>query len=389
MKLSRKAAAAVLAAALTLSLCVISALPGGQPRMDAMTYNIDTLPARDLRPVVDGPETEADYTPPAQAIHTAAQEEATAEVSAEAPAPETPAREKTESAAPAQPAQPVSSTSVLAVGVVADSVRLRAAASTGSAILTELNQGTAVSVLGRDGDWYRVNYDGKTGYMAAAYVTLRASAGDLRCVARVTSDGLNLRPAAGTSGGVLASASRDEYVDVSGFENGWFRVQYSGKTGYMSGDYLTLAAARPAASAPSPAPAPSVPASGTGAEIAALARSFVGKAPYVYGGAGPAGFDCSGFTMYIYGQFGIRLPHGATDQMRYGAAVDRSQLQPGDLIFFHDDYYSSSTASHCGIYVGNDQFVHASTYGSGGVLLTALNGNPYYSAHYIAARRMG
>ena len=55
MKLSRKAAAAVLAAALTLSLCVISALPGGQPRMDAMTYNIDTLPARDLRPVVDGP----------------------------------------------------------------------------------------------------------------------------------------------------------------------------------------------------------------------------------------------------------------------------------------------------------------------------------------------
>ena len=52
----------MLAAALTLSLCVISALPGGQPRMDAMTYNIDTLPARDLRPVVDGPETEADYT---------------------------------------------------------------------------------------------------------------------------------------------------------------------------------------------------------------------------------------------------------------------------------------------------------------------------------------
>lgn len=320
MKLSRKAAAAVLAAALTLSLCVISALPGGQPRMDAMTYNIDTLPARDLRPVVDGPETEADYTPPAQAIHTAAQEEATAEVSAEAPAPEAPAREKTESAAPAQPA---SSTSVLAVGVTADSVRLRAAANTGSAILAELNRGTAVSVLGRQDGWYKVNYDGKTGY--------------------------------------------------------------------MSGDHLTLAAARPAAPAPAPAAptTPAAPASGTGAEIAALARSFVGKAPYVYGGAGPAGFDCSGFTMYIYGQFGIRLPHGATDQMRYGAAVDRSQLQPGDLIFFHDDYYSSSTASHCGIYVGNDQFVHASTYGSGGVLLTALNGNPYYSAHYIAARRMG
>lgn len=240
MKLSRKAAAAVLAAALTLSLCVISALPGGQPRMDAMTYNIDTLPARDLRPVVDGPETEADYTPPAQAIHTAAQEEATAEVSAEAPAPEAPAREKTESAAPAQPA---SSTSVLAVGVTADSVRLRAAANTGSAILAELNRGTAVSVLGRQDGWYKVNYDGKTGYMSADYVTARSSAGDLRCVARVISDGLNLRSGAAASGAVLATVSRGEYVDVSGFENGWFRVQYSGKTGYMSGDHLTLAAA--------------------------------------------------------------------------------------------------------------------------------------------------
>lgn len=221
MKLSRKAAAAVLAAALTLSLCVISALPGGQPRMDAMTYNIDTLPARDLRPVVDGPETEADYTPPAQAIHTAAQEEATAEVSAEAPAPEAPAREKTESAAPAQPAQPASSTSVLAVGVTADSVRLRAAANTGSAILAELNRGTAVSVLGRQDGWYKVNYDGKTGYMSADYVTARSSAGDLRCVARVISDGLNLRSGAAASGAVLATVSRGEYVDVSGFENGW------------------------------------------------------------------------------------------------------------------------------------------------------------------------
>ena len=389
MKLSRKAAAAVLAAALTLSLCVISALPGGQPRMDAMTYNIDILPARDLRPVVDGPETEADYTPPARTVSAEASDQQEAAESAGSSAQKEAAADQ--ETAPAAPAVPASSTSVLAVGIAADSVRLRSGSNTGSSILTELSQGTAVSVLGRDGDWYRVNYDGKTGYMAAAYVTLRASAGDLRCVARVISDGLNLRSGAAASGAVLATASRGEYVDVSGFENGWFRVQYSGKTGYMSGDHLTLAAARPAAPAPEPAAptTPAVPASGTGAEIAALARSFVGKAPYVYGGAGPSGFDCSGFTMYIYGQFGVRLPHGATDQMRYGAAVDRSQLQPGDLIFFHDDYYSSSTASHCGIYVGNDQFVHASTYGSGGVLLTALNGNPYYSAHYIAARRMG
>lgn len=93
--------------------------------------------------------------------------------------------------------------------------------------------------------------------------------------------------------------------------------------------------------------------------------------------------------MYIYGQFGIRLPMGPRIRCATAPPVAPQPAAAGDLIFFHDDYYSSSTASHCGIYVGNDQFVHASTYGSGGVLLTALNGNPYYSAHYIAARRMG
>lgn len=230
MKLSRKAAVIMLTAALTLSLCVISVLPArGRPGMDAMTYNIDTLPARDLILTAGGPVDEPDYTPPARTVSAEASDQQEAAESAESSAQkEAAANQET---APAAPAVPASSTSVLAVGIAADSVRLRSGSNTGSSILTELSQGTAVSVLGRDGDWYRVNYDGKTGYMAAAYVTLRASAGDLRCVARVTSDGLNLRPAAGTSGGVLASASRGEYVDVSGFENGWFRVQYSGKTG--------------------------------------------------------------------------------------------------------------------------------------------------------------
>ena len=114
--------------------------------MDAMTYNIDTLPARDLRPVVDYPETEADYTPPTQAIHTAAQEEATAEVSAEAPAPEALPRRRSKvprlpslpSLSPPRPFWPWASRRTASAC---------AAANTGSAILAELNRGTAVSIL--------------------------------------------------------------------------------------------------------------------------------------------------------------------------------------------------------------------------------------------------
>ena len=433
MKLSRKAAAAVLAAALTLSLCVISALPGGQPRMDAMTYNIDTLPARDLRPVVDGPETEADYTPPAQAIHTAAQEEAAAEVSAEAPAPEAPAREKTESAAPAQP---VSSTSVLAVGVVADSVRLRAAANTGSAILAELNRGTAVSILGRQDGWYKVNYDGKTGYMSADYVTARSSAGDLRCVARVISDGLNLRSGAAASGAVLATASRGEYVDVSGFENGWFHVSYNGSTGYVSADYLNVdqdnvfttygrvnsdgVNVRSDASTDSSVLATIeedaivtvnglvdgwydvtceygtegyirsdfldlTESSSSNSDIAATAKQYLGTG-YVYGGASPRGFDCSGFTMYVYSQHGYSLPHSATSQWQSGLGTrvySISELQPGDLVFFNDPSRNAGKAcSHAGIYTGDGQFIHSSSSRSGGVIVSSLTSG-YYNTYFV------
>ena len=189
----------------------------------------------------------------------------------------------------------------------------------------------------------------------------------------VTGGTINVRTGPGTNYDKITQVVSGKQVTVVGESNGWYQVTFDSTTGWLLGEYLRDPA----------------DLDGTvGAKVVSMAMPFLGTR-YRSGGASPNGFDCSGFTMYIYGQFGIRLPHGATDQMRYGAAVDRSQLQPGDLIFFHDDYYSSSTASHCGIYVGNDQFVHASTYGSGGVLLTALNGNPYYSAHYIAARRMG
>jgi len=122
MKLSRKVAVIMLTAALTLSLCVISVLPArGRPGMDAMTYNIDTLPARDLIPGAGGSMDEPDYTPPARTVSAEASDQQEAAESAGPPAQkEAAANQET---APAAPAVPASSTSVLAVGIAADSVR--------------------------------------------------------------------------------------------------------------------------------------------------------------------------------------------------------------------------------------------------------------------------
>lgn len=138
------------------------------------------------------------------------------------------------------------------------------------------------------------------------------------------------------------------------------------------------------AETPDETPADNPAATVSGSEIVSLAQQYLGV-PYVYGGSSPSGFDCSGFTMYIFAQVGVKLPHGATSQLSYGASVSRSELQPGDLVFFQD---YGAVASHVGIYIGGDQFIHASSsyYNGHCVVISSLT-ETYYNSHYYTARR--
>ncbi len=102
--------------------------------------------------------------------------------------------------------------------------------------------------------------------------------------------------------------------------------------------------------------------------------------PYVFGGMSLKGFDCSGFTKYVFSVSGITLSRSSFEQYASGTSVSKSQLEPGDLVFFST--YSSG-ASHVGIYIGAGQFVHAS---NSGVRITSLS-DSYYAARYMGARR--
>lgn len=140
-------------------------------------------------------------------------------------------------------------------------------------------------------------------------------------------------------------------------------------------------APKPAAAAPAPPPPP--PAGSIGDQIAAIAQQYVGYR-YVWGGASPSGFDCSGFTWYVYRQAGIGIPnHDLWGQYGAGPKVSRSDLQPGDLLFWQNTY--TAGMSHTGIYLGGGRFINAETEYAG-VQIRSIN-DPYWSARFLGASR--
>lgn len=116
----------------------------------------------------------------------------------------------------------------------------------------------------------------------------------------------------------------------------------------------------------------SVPAAASSSEVVSIAMQYLG-CPYVWAGASPDGFDCSGFVMYVYKQVGVRLPHSSRLQYGCGQPVSRSDLQPGDLVFFY------SPISHVGIYIGDGQMIHAAGTGKNVRINNVWTSN-YYGA---------
>lgn len=222
----------------------------------------------------------------------------------------------------------------------------------------------------------------------------------------VNSQTVNLRKEANTTSEIITKLSINTAVEVTSEENGWSKVKVSGQEGYISTSLLsdkkqetsrgtsqsrkaqttktdaktntntTTNAASTTTTTSNAAPA----VSGKGSSVVATAKKYIG-CKYVYGGTTPSGFDCSGFTSYIYKQYGVNLNRTAAGQYSNGKAVARNQLQPGDLVMF-----GKSGINHVGIYIGGGSIVHAANKSSG-VRIDSINSG-YYNKNYVGARRV-
>lgn len=289
--------------------------------------------------------------------------------------------------------------------VSSDSLRLRASPSTSSSTLAYARENEVVVLLGKSGNWYKVLYNLTEGYMHESYLKTSTIKNVELGYGKVNYTQVNMRSGPSTSYTSIGKSSKGDLAYIIGFNKQWYKVIWNDSICYIRSDYLTLTEApyENKASSKSPLFFRNGTSTGTAVSISALknsanyiagsssskadsiiatAKKYIGV-PYKWAGSTPSGFDCSGFVQYVFKAHGISLNRTAASQYKHGTFVSKSNLQPGDLVFFQNTYKAG--ISHVGIYIGDGKFIHSSS--SKGVVISNLSSS-YYVSHYYGARRI-
>lgn len=273
-------------------------------------------------------------------------------------------------------------------------LRLRSQASTRGTVLKNLAHNTTVDVLEvLDNGWCQVSSKGVTGYVSGEYLTISEEAAPAETQAdeaapmevqadetapavdeealyvKITTGTLNIRSGPSTGNDKVGTLRAGRVVQVLEVLDGWYKIE----KGYISSEYTVPVD-----------PAQAQASASKGQEIADYALQFLGYR-YVHGGTSPKGFDCSGLTTYVYKQFGYSLNRTCSGQLDNGTPVSIGELQPGDIVIFRKGK-SSQRATHVGLYIGNNQFIHAST-PTKGVIISKMS-DSYYTTGFVGGRRI-
>ena len=293
--------------------------------------------------------------------------------------------------------------------VDSNGVRVRSGPGTDRGVVTQLDRGTKVTVTDISGHWCRVRLGGgRSGWVAGWCLNFRGPGAPIVAeeggrnvpvyVGWVARPQVNLRAGPGTEHEVVGSAALSTQVVILDKQGPWYRVGLSGGRTAWAASWLidtrgqrqerqARLASRSGSrrgGAVSAARAVIAAASRYGSKVVSTALRYLGS-PYRHAHSGEGGaFDCSGFTSYVYRQFGVSLSRSCVAQYRQGTPVAKSELRAGDLVFFAGTYRGG--ISHVGIYIGGGQFVHAANSRSG-VKVSSVN-DSYYGPKFAGGRRM-
>lgn len=207
----------------------------------------------------------------------------------------------------------------------------------------------------------------------AAAATTTSAVVSLNTTATVTATKLNMRSGTSTAYPIIHVLWQGNTVKIIGESNGWYQIKLTdGRTGWSSGQYLRLNNQQNTRTEKVDA-------------LIAYSKTFLGT-PYVYGGDSPSdgGFDCSGFTQYVFGQNGYTINRISKDQALNGTSVSKANLQPGDLVFH--SFEGNGVISHVGIYIGGGKMIHSPKTGDT-VKITDIT-TSYWTSRYVTARRI-
>ncbi len=265
-------------------------------------------------------------------------------------------------------------------GVVTASVlNVRQNPSYDADIIGQLNKDTMVNAYDCDQNgWYVINYGDRYAYVASAYIKLSMPSHaskekvyyDNVIYGKTNVATLNVRDGATFDCTIVDTVPKGTKYIIYGQENGFFIIKDGDVERYVYNQYVD-GISQEEYNTPSGAP-----------QVVEEAMKYIGT-PYVYGGSSPRGFDCSGFTSYVYRQLGVTLNRTAAGQASNGVAVRKSELLLGDLVLFNT--YGSGIG-HVGIYVGDGNMVHA-PYSGQRVRVETINSG-YYASTYVGARRI-
>lgn len=306
-------------------------------------------------------------------------------------------------------------------GVITGSVvNLRATPDTSAKILAQLEKGKQVTVIDSKDNWFKVSVDDATGWIIDDYVVVRDQ---VTSYGTATADVVNVRSKPDISSEILTKLDKGKRVDIYEHSGDWYRISIGDERfGWVNKEFLSVRGDTVSRGLTTDVQVPVTVTGGDGGKaeessnvdntsngadgnvtenadptvdgndktseqrqaIVAYAKKFIGVR-YVFGGSSPKGFDCSGFVGYVFNHFDITLERVARDMGNGGAAVKKSDLQPGDLVFF-DTNGGLNAIRHVGIYIGNGNFIHASSGGDHRHVTISSLDESFYSKSYMWAR---